>query len=136
MDRRLFLASMFATGVDLILPPEKQLILDYTSTKNAIHRGVVVTDRIDGSDLCLCPDHQDPKRIMVMDAKRAWILPDGRLEVERYALEECPVSPGKFTCERRPDGEPKMYTTILDEWTFRKLNKNGETVYERHSRRT
>ncbi len=132
MDRRSFLATTFAS---IIIPKcdGKELVLDYTDTSGDIHRGVVVTSEI-GIGPCVCEDHYYSK-VMVLDAKRAWILPDGRMEVERFMLDG---TIGKLTCGcvRDKNGEVKTYTTILNEWVFRKISKDGWKVYERHSERT
>ncbi len=137
MDRRLFLASTFATAVDLITPKEseKELVLDYLSKDPNLFR-VLVLDPKGEANMFVSKEQPDGVLYAHFDVKRAWVLPDGRLELERYVLIPDAKAMCGVRCPKLPNGECETRTAFLDEWTVRWVDNMGHTVKERHSERT
>jgi hypothetical protein len=92
-----------------------------------LFRAVVVGGPNDDLSPFVRPDDGNPGGFMYLDVKRAWVLSDGKLELERYDIL------ADSSTRRDADGNMIFRTTVLDRWTVRNLNKLGQTVNERYS---
>lgn len=125
MDRRNFLS--LATFALLGLPalkasePSKRLVLDYESKDPNLYRVLVVTDQIAPDGFAI--QDRVTGGVACLDVKRAWILSDGRLELERYALKEGRGDQPTLTVTG-------TYTMYLDSWTVRTVDNMGNTIKE------
>lgn len=138
MDRREF----FSAALVPLLPvpaPAKELVLDYHSKDPALYRTIVCIP----SDKPT-PDYLDHLRgwEMLLEAKHAWLLPDGRIEVERYCITKGVDGQGRttFTIKEAQlltgGWAPATETLFLDKWRLVTVDSMGHTVRERYSQRT
>lgn len=138
MNRRLFLGAVAGLVVEQCIPEteypsvpaKKELVLDYLSTKNNLHRGLVLTDEVKPSTYSQI-DGCGSGLVMLLCAKRAWVLPDGCLEVEHFSMVE---NSDKVECYKDIVGGVLTYTIILKNWVLRSLDITGQTVSERRSK--
>ena len=133
MHRRLFGISVLAAVFDSLLPDDKgkRLVVDYESKNPDLYRSIVIVRAGDLHGLGVGDLVGDDAKI-VWDVKRAWVLPDGRLEVERYALRMSTNPKWPNMAFRTVDerGNPQTFTDILGRWRVRTVDQMGNTVRE------
>lgn len=131
MDRRLFLLSTAATLIGR--PTDPELVVDYESKNPDLYRTVAY----DGKEVAHMPpagiSDKTLPNFTYYDVKKAWVLPDGRLKMERYKIAW--TSDGSkhkiVNLERDVAGEPKTHVTILTDWRLVTVDANGHTIRER-----
>ncbi len=137
MHRRLFGISVLAVVFDALLPDkDKELVVDYASKVPGLYRTIVIVPPgvLHGLGVDNLIGGNDAEQ-WVWDTKRAWVLPDGRLEVERFVLQLTtnPKWRGFHFRTVAEDGELKTFTHTVDRWVVRSLDQMGNTIGERCS---
>ena len=144
MNRRSFLAVAVASLTGLIWPSRskalpKELVLDYANrTDPLLFRSVILTDEFRPNRHGLAPTPQS-HYTSVLDAQCAWVLPDGRLEVERYVLLDKPstiyIDDRKVECpwsaQVESSGEVATRKTILTRWAIHSMDARHDVVARR-----
>ena len=128
MNRRMFLAALASIGVGgAVAPRPRELVLASTSTDPNLYRTILIAPGVANNHLLIERDGE----VWYLDAHRAWVHPDGRLEAERYQTAPS-VASSKVKTDVVPnaDGGFAMYTTFFTAWKVRKLDAGGNTIGE------